>query len=239
MWAIRFSLFSFAVGLLFFAASLTPSLIPRDPILQGILGGRFSRSGISSDEPSKCSGWPSTCRCHWAGDRGWIPALLVIATLALSLVALRYSVVWQDDLRVRMGIEPIASADFGLMLSVAVAIFLLAMLFGLVVSVVFCGLRALMLRVMPERRANVLSVLAVALALFLVTRDGLIDSFVAFLDTAYESAQRLFDEAPPVPTDPRIPGSAESLVGCAAMGQPRRDFVTSGPDAAAISSFTG
>jgi uncharacterized membrane protein len=35
----QFSWFGLLLGLLFLAASLTPSLIPRGPALQGVLGG--------------------------------------------------------------------------------------------------------------------------------------------------------------------------------------------------------
>jgi uncharacterized membrane protein len=61
----------------------------------------------------------------------------------------------------------------------------------------------------------------------------------AVLDESYEAAQNLFENAPPAPDDPRLPGSPASLIGWQAMGQPGRDFVTGGPDAAAIAAFTG
>ena len=43
--SFRLSPFALAIGLLFFAASLTPSLIPRSPPVQGILGGMLVAIG--------------------------------------------------------------------------------------------------------------------------------------------------------------------------------------------------
>jgi uncharacterized membrane protein len=92
---------------------------------------------------------------------------------------------------------------------------------------------------MPKRRADVLGVLLVGVALFVLTRDGLLDTAIEAMDSSFEAAQGLFDTAPPAPTEARIPGGPGSLVDWEAMGQPGRDFVTLGPDAAAISAFTG
>src|SRR5690606_7259837 len=47
-WIPNFSFPGLLVGVLFLAASLTPSLIPRDPLLQGILGGLVMALGYLS-----------------------------------------------------------------------------------------------------------------------------------------------------------------------------------------------
>jgi uncharacterized membrane protein len=77
------------------------------------------------------------------------------------------------------------------------------------------------------------------LILIVVTRDGILDRVVAGLDESYELAQALFDDAPPPPEEPNRVGSAASLIDWGAMGAPGRDFILSGPDAEAISAFTG
>ena len=92
---------------------------------------------------------------------------------------------------------------------------------------------------MPVRRANILGVITVILLLFVGTRDGLFDRAVTGLDESYEAAQKLFENAPPRPTAEHKAGSAASLIDWAAMGQPGRDFVMTGPDAKAISAFSG
>ena len=84
-----------------------------------------------------------------------------------------------------------------------------------------------------------LGVVTVFAILFVVTRDGIFDRVVASLDQSYEAAQELFDVAPPLPPHAHQSGSTASLIDWAAMGQPGRDFVLTGPTAKAISAFTG
>jgi uncharacterized membrane protein len=92
---------------------------------------------------------------------------------------------------------------------------------------------------MPMRTANVLGLVLAAGIVVVVTRDGAVRWGFDLADSSYAAAQDLFADAPPPPTSDRLPGSAASHVDWGAMGQPGRNFVLDGPDAAAISAFTG
>jgi uncharacterized membrane protein len=227
------------LGLLFFAASLTPSLIPRGPEVQGILGGLVTALGYLAAR--------IVALLWWAADLPRLPAraarvvtwLSAAAIVALFAWVLASSLGWQNDLREKMGMAPADGLHLAVILALAVPTFALAYGIGRLVAGLFRMIRARFYRVMPPRRANVLGAVAVVVILVVVTRDGILDRVVAGLDESYEAAQALFDRAPPPPTDPDRVGSAASLVDWAAMGTPGRDFVTSGPDAEAISAFTG
>ncbi len=231
--------FCLAFGLLFFAASLTPSLIPRGPVVQGVLGGLVTAVGYLLAR--------SFLLLWRAAEFPVLPrrlhrlALAAFATgvFIVFLATLLASRGWQNDLRAKMGMEEADSLNILALIGSACATILAAFLLGAAVRRLFLVIRAVLYRWMPTRRANVLGALAVALLLLVVTRDGLIDRFVVAMDESYETAQQLFDDAPPPPKEPRLTGSAVSLVDWAAMGRPGRGFVTSGPDAVAISSFTG
>ena len=162
-----------------------------------------------------------------------------VAVFGLLGWALYFNRTWQDDLRARMGIEPETGGHVIQMLIVTLAAFVVLFAIGHIIRVFFAFVRSRLHRVMPRRRANVLGFLVVAIALFVVTRDGILDRVINLLDTSYETAQNLFDTAPQAPADPRLPGSPASLIDWRAMGQPGRDFVTLGPDAADIADFTG
>ncbi len=231
----RFSL----LGLVLFAASLTPSLIPRGPEVQGILGGLMTAVGYlvgqialllwrAADMP-RLSGRPATVLT-------WIAAAVIVAAF---LWVLGSSLTWQNDLRAKMGMEPADALRLARIMAIAVATFAAAFLIGRLVASFFRLIRAWFYRVMPPRRANVLGFLAVVLILFVLTRDGIFDRVVTALDKSYETAQALFDRAPPLPTDARKTGSAASLVDWAAIGEPGRDYITTGPTAADIAAFTG
>lgn len=227
------------LGLLFFAASLTPSLIPRGPELQGVLGGLVTALGYLVGR---------IVALLWsAGDLPRLsrrPAHVLIwivsgAIVGVFLWVLASSLTWQNDLRQKMEMEPADALYLARISIIAVATFVCAFGLGRLVASLFRLIRARFYRVMPPRRANVLSLVSVALILFVVTRDGILDQTIAVLDESYETAQALFDDAPPPPTDLRRTGSTASLVDWKAIGKPGRDFIISGPDAEDISAFTG
>ena len=227
------------LGLLFLAASLTPSLIPRGPAVQGVLGGIVMALGYLAGRILEAL-WHAADLPRPAGRAALIArtaaALPVLAILALAAFA---SLRWQDDLRARMGLGPVEETHWLTVTLIVIAVFLALYALGVAVGLVFRLVRAALYRVMPPRRANVLGLVIVALLLFGLTRDRLVPAVVTLLDESYEAAQKLFYDAPPAPTEARIPGSAASLIGWEAMGQPGRDFVTLGPDAGAIAAFTG
>lgn len=224
---------------MFFAASLTPSLIPRGPEVQGILGGLVMALGYligqfvallwRAAEMPRLSGRP-------ARGLTWLVAAVLVAVF---LWMLGFSLTWQNDLRQKMGMDPADALNLSLIALFALLTFVAAFLLGRLVAALFRLIRAWFYRIMPPRRANVLGVLVVVTLLFVGTRDGIVDRVVTGLDESYEAAQDLFQNAPPRPSDPRMTGSPDSLINWAAIGKPGRDFITSGPDAAAISAFTG
>lgn len=234
-----FSVPCILLGLLFFAVSLTPSLIPRGPEVQGVLGGLVASLGYligqiaallwRAAEMPRLSGRPAL-------GLTWI---VVGAIVAFFLWVLGASLTWQNDLRQKMGMEVVDALNLTKIVLFALLTFVVAFLLGRLVASLFRLIRAWFYRIMPPRRANVLGVIAVALILFFVTRDGLFDRMVASLDASYEAAQALFEKAPPAPEDPLRVGSDASLINWAAIGKPGRDFLTSGPDAEAITAFTG
>ncbi|NKX45907.1 alpha/beta hydrolase [Roseicyclus persicicus] len=227
------------LGLLFFAASLTPSLIPRGPAVQGILGGLVTAIGYLLGQVAGLL-WRAADLPRLSGR----PARVLTVAVAVPLVGLFLWVLgsslgWQNDLRGKMGLAPADALGLATIVLLALATFAAAYALGRLVATLFRLIRAWFYRIMPPRRANVLGVVAVAAILLVITRDGIVDRVVAGLDESYEAAQELFQNAPPPPADPRMTGSAASLVDWAAIGAPGRDFILSGPDAAAISAFTG
>jgi uncharacterized membrane protein len=237
--ATGFSIPCIMLGLFFFAASLTPSLIPRGPMVQGVLGGIVIALGYLL---GKIIGlvWRAADLPQLRGKLALVFNLLLAgAVLALAVWTVTFSLKWQNALRQKMGLEPVDSQHLVTILISALLTFAVAYAIGAMIAVLFRWIRSRFYRFMPPRRANVLGVVTVVLILFIVTRDGILDQVVTALDESYETAQNLFDDAPPLPTSPTKAGSSASLIDWAAMGQPGRDFVMNGPDADAISEFTG
>ncbi len=227
------------LGLLFFAASLTPSLIPREPLVQGLLGGILVALGYLLGRVLELI-WLAADLPRMRGRLGLVGNLVFAALVAgFAIWALTFSFEWQNELRAKMGMEPADAKHLVQILLTGAGTFVIFFLIGASVATLFRWVRDRFYRFMPPRRANVLGVVTVALLLFVVTRDGIFDRVVTGLDESFEAAQMLFDNAPDLPERPDQAGSEASLIDWAAMGQPGRDFVLDGPDAEAISTFTG
>ncbi len=235
----RPSHFALILGLVFVAASLTPSLVPREPFLQGVLGGVVMALGYLTGRIIELI-WNFADMPVAKGDaRDVTLGILALAALGLVGWSLAYSLTWQNDLRGRMGLEPAEQGHLVWVVVLTLVVFAVLFLIGHVIALISRLIRGWLERIMPPRRADVLGFLLVALGLFVVTRDGILDWFIGVMDTTFETAQNLFDTAPPPPEGLLNSGGPGSLVDWQAMGQPGRDFVTSGPDAAAIAAFTG
>ncbi len=235
----RPSHFALILGLVFVAASLTPSLVPREPFLQGVLGGVVMALGYLTGRIIELI-WNFADMPVAKGDaRDVTLGILALAALGLVGWSLAYSLTWQNDLRGRMGLEPAEQGHLVWVVVLTLVVFAVLFLIGHVIALISRLIRGWLERIMPPRRADVLGFLLVALGLFVVTRDGILDWLIGVMDTTFETAQNLFDTAPPPPDGLRNSGGPGSLVDWQAMGQPGRDFVTSGPDAAAIAAFTG
>ncbi|MEM9350958.1 MAG: alpha/beta-hydrolase family protein, partial [Pseudomonadota bacterium] len=234
-----FSVPCFLVGLVFFAASLTPSLIPRGPEMQGVLGGLVTALGYLAGQIVALL-WRALDLPEFQGRAARIVAGIAFAVVAVFFIwVLGSSLTWQNALREKMGMEPAEALGLAQIVLIAVAVFVPAYLVGRLLASFFRLVRAWFYRIMPPRRANVLGVLTVVLIVLLVMRDEVFARVIVGLDESYEAAQALFDQAPPPPEDPRKSGSSASLIAWGGMGAPGRDFVTTGPSGEAISAFSG
>lgn len=228
------------LGTIFFAASLTPSLIPRDALLQGLLSGIAFAAGY---------GVGVLLRWLWRFlglprlrdlAVGRIATALAFAVCAVMVVGfLAQASGWQNDIRARMGMEAVASARpvfVGLVAGgVALALLLLGRVFGSVVFIVSQRLG----RYLPRRVSLILSV-AVAGVLFWSVGNGVVfQAGLRALDSSYRQLDAVVDTELAPPQDPRKTGSAASLIGWSGLGRMGRAAVAAGPTQADIEALTG
>lgn len=226
------------LGLLFFATSLTPTLIPRDWITQGALGGFVMGLGYLIGR---------FCVSIWRlmeipePERRIVlivRVMLGVPVAFVTILSLWQARDWQNGIRSRMGMELLDSANTLRMIALAAVIFAGLVLIGYALQWLFDRVRFRLYRYLPPRTANVAGFLLTGFFVLIVTRDGVLDRVITALDESVTVAQHLFDRAPPVPAG-IVTGGPDSLVDWETLGEPGRDYVTEGPDSADIAGFTG
>jgi uncharacterized membrane protein len=236
---LSFSVVGLLLGTLFFAVSLTPSLLPRTYVTQGILSGVAMACGYGL-------GVALAALWRWfelpvtqGPVRLWLRVAAGAFCAIVVLVFLWRAAEWQNSIRTLMHLPPIETAHPFYVGAIALGIFLLLLavgkLFALVVRLI-----ASTSRVAAPRRLSYVIGTALAATLFWTMADGLLLRFV--LHTADSSFRRLDQVIEPdteEPSDPLKSGSAASLVRWDELGRMGRSFVASGPSAQDIASFTG
>ncbi|WP_407529495.1 alpha/beta hydrolase [Methylobacterium oryzisoli] len=237
--ARRLSGVGLALGTLFFAAALTPSLVPRTSLTQGVLAGACFAAGY---------GLGVWSRWLWAYLGLRVPTerashitntLIAAGCLSVVIACLWRAAEWQNSIRAVMGMTPITSVHPIQVCLIALATFVsllaLARLFGLAVG--FMAGRAS--RFVPRRIANVVGV-SVAVVLVWSLASGVFFR-VAFrvLDTSFRARDALLEPERPQPVETVRTGSPASLVRWSELGRAGREFVASGPRAAEIGALSG
>ena len=227
------------LGTLFFAASLTPSLVPRPPVVQGVLSGVCLAAGY---------GIGVLFRAIWLALQLPVPsgpALRLGHGLALGVsaaaagAALWQASEWQNRLRGLMELPPVEGARPFLVAGVALAVFALLLLLGRLFRVTLNTLSHWLRRRVPGPVAVIVA-LVVTAAIFWQVGNGVIAGAVMrTLDGIYARLDAAFEEGSPQPTDPLRTGAPGSLLTWEGLGRAGREVVAAAPDAAAIAALTG
>jgi uncharacterized membrane protein len=226
------------LGALFFAAALTPTLIPRSYLTQGALAGGCFAIGyfagvlwrrlwhyLELPEPS-------------ARARSVANALVAASCLLVVIAALWRTTAWQNAIRDVMKMAPVETAHPLKVCIIAlitfVVLLVLGRLFALLARVVAAGTR----RVIPRKVANVIGVIAAGLLFWSIANNILIRTAFNALDSSFRELDVLFEPERPQPTAADKTGGPASLVKWTELGRMGRRFIASSPTAAEISAVT-
>ena len=228
-----------ALGLLFFAASLTPSLIPRSWVFQGLLAGLVLSIGYMLGRAAQTL-WRAVELPEPKGKWLTIGQVLVLLPALFVLTHNLFRTTdWQNSVRERVDMEPVESTTVVGIVLLSLAVFVVFFLVGSGIRKLFDFLCRRLYRYMAPRAAGVLGLTILIGFAFVASRDWVLPKLLRILDDTYETAQDLFDDAPPAPEDVNIPGGPGSLISWKAMGQPGRNFITQAPTANEIAAITG
>jgi len=227
-----------SLGTIFFAASLTPTLVPRSSLTQGAIAGacfaggyglgvawRWLRAYMELPEPSQ--------RLLRIAN-----ALLALFCTLVCVLFLWRAAEWQNTIRLRMGMEPVDTAHPLVICAVALATFAvllsLARLFGFAAR--YLSSRAG--RFVPRRVANVIGVAFTVLLFWSLANDVFFRTALHVLDSSYREYDALLEPERPQPTHALKTGSPPSLVDWSMLGRAGREYVASGPGTAEIEALT-
>lgn len=227
------------LGALFFAAALTPTLIPRSYLTQGALAGGCFAIGyfagvlwrrlwhyLELPEPS-------------AHARSVANALVATGCLLVVIFSLWRTAEWQNAIRTVMKMAPVETAHPLKVCAIALITFLVLQVLGRLFALIARFLAARIRRVIPRKVANVIGVLVAGLLFWSLASNVLIRTAFNALDSSFRELDVLLEPERPQPTNSDRTGSPASLVKWKELGRMGRRFIASGPTAVEISAITG
>ena len=234
----RFSVTGLVVALAFYCFSLTPSLIPRAWLYQGVITGICVVVGYGFGVLLQWLFVKIGFRVSWRPAHSrQIRWVLLALTAVLMLVFLVLGVRWQNEIRVLFGM-PTLVIGHGLLiiaLALVVAVLLLEISRGL--RRVVRWLTRLIGRFLATPIARLVSILAVTAVVVLLATGVLWNGALQVLNNIYGSANAAIDPALVKPTAAERSGSPQSPESWESLGAAGREFVAGGPSVAELTAF--
>lgn len=234
-----FSVIGLFMGFLFLCASLTASLLPRVPVVQGVLAGVAFAVGYGVGKLLLWVWWalelpdlPKRAQRVFI----WIGAVLIAA---LTVFTFNRSAVWQNSIRSRMEMPEVESAYPFLVAGVALltALVVIMILRAIIRLALLTG--ELLARVLPRRTAILLGGIAAVLLLFTLFNDFVVQKALRGLDAVFATVDAAIEDGLNPPQHGHASGGPGSVVAWADIGINGKRFLTGGPDRAEIAALTG
>lgn len=234
-----FSTSGLIFGLAFFCVSLTPSLLPRDYVVQGVLSGTVFSVGY-------CVGWVGNFVWKFMELRGGggkisrVATLMAVITLILICIYnLCQMTIWQNSIRLQMEMSPIETSYQIRVLCIAIItalsiILLMRFFLATIIKVV-----DLIDRFLPRRIAIVLGSTFMTLLLVSLVNGIIVKRVLDVMDETFAAMNRLLDTEYDQPQNDISSGSLKSLISWTDIGRNGKRFVTDGPTKEDISTILG
>ncbi|MCK8614224.1 alpha/beta hydrolase [Gordonia sp. C13] len=236
----RFSCVGLSVALVFLWLSMTPSLLPRGALFQGMVSGASAALGyslgvffswlvrfmISRDKP-----WPAPMHRVWVA--------LGLAAIAGTVVMLVMFQRWQDQIRTMMDVDLLSWTAYPQIAVICIVVFFLLILIGQAWGDGVVWLVRKIDRVAPPRISAVAAI-AVAVLVTVFVLNGVVANYgMQALNSTFAAVndETTADSTPP--TSPLRSGGPGSLVTWDSLGRQGRIFVSVGPTVEELSAFNG
>ncbi|MET0899985.1 MAG: alpha/beta-hydrolase family protein [Mycobacterium sp.] len=236
-WIRHYTFVGTAFGLVMIWLSLTPSLLPRGPLFQGLVSGACGAIGYGLGVfvvwlirymRSKDA---SPVAPRWA----WL--VLVLVGVIGQVLMIMWFHRWQDEVRDLMGVARLDWIDHPLAAVIAIVVLFLFVELGQLVGRLVSFLVRQLNRVAPPRvSATVVVLLLVVLSIALL--NGVVVRVVmSALNNTFESVNNEENSDTSAPTTPLRSGGPESLVSWSSLGHQGRMFISGGPSVEQLGEF--
>lgn len=249
VWAwslVRLDFVGIAFGALFFCLSLTPSLLPRDWLFQGLIGGLSAAIGygigvftgkmVRRFVLSRKDWWPPPARVLWISKT----ATVTLAT-AVSLLMLIPAAAWQRRVSAVMGMEGPGTVGYLRTLIVAMLVTGIGVSTARVVIDLIKTMARFFIRrwhLHDEVALFIGTAIVVVLAITLIN-GVLIRGFLAGANRVFQPQNTTTRAGIIQPMDPEKSGSPTSLAPWDTLGYQGRNFVATGPHADELTRLNG
>ncbi|MGE5827402.1 MAG: alpha/beta hydrolase [Micromonosporaceae bacterium] len=221
--------------------SLTPSLLPRTWLVQGLVSGV---SGVVGYALGVGGGW--AWRRTISGRLGlsarvrrWLRGSVFVAAAGLLGLSVYYGSLWQSELHVLLGES--RPTRVGYLRVLLVTIVVVAAAIGLARTV--RGLVRLTTQLLksrlPTRPAAAVSGITVGLVMLLVVDGVFHDGFLSVALAASAATNEAVATTAVIPASATRSGSPDSFVSWDSLGREGRSFVSGGPSLTQLRAYTG
>lgn len=238
-WVRHYTFTGTTVGLVFIWLSLTPSLLPRGPLFQGLVSGlsgaigyglgvfsvwlvRFMREKDHSPPPPR-----------WA----W-KVLIPIGVVGQVLMAIWFHV-WQDDVRDLMGVPHLEWYDYPLSGVLSLVVLFTVVEIGQFTRWLVRFLVGQVDRFVPFRLSATIVVVTLAVLTVTVLNGVVLKFAMRTMNDTFASANNEMNPDSAPPKTALRSGGPESLVSWESLGHQGRVFVEGGPKVGDLTAFNG
>lgn len=231
--------FGLTLGVLFFAASLTPSLLPRPTWIQAILSGLVLSLGY-------CLG----ILCVWTWRYLQLPTTSkrqskflnrgkILISVMLMAVAVWYAASWQNSIRKKMDLQPLDSVQPVQLFAIAIAIFVVLLTLSRLLLHMFRFASTKLEKFLKPRAAQVIGFVICIWIVWATSQGILLRMAMRTIDRSFQELDAMIDDDIPTPTNPLQAGSNDSLISWSTLGNQGRQFVSGVASSSDLETFFG
>ncbi|HEX6994915.1 MAG TPA: alpha/beta-hydrolase family protein [Gammaproteobacteria bacterium] len=227
------------VGTLFFAFSLTPSLLPRSAPMQGIVSGLSFTAGYALAVFGVALWHYLELPVPKGRVRRIVHGVAWAGCVVTAAVFLWKASDWQNSIRALMEMPPAEGARPVTVGIVAVALAAVVLIVARLFRLTYRIAARFPARYVPPRVSTLLGIIVAAAAFWSVIDGVLFRWLLRAVDGSFQQLDAMIDADAAPPADPLRSGAAASLLDWQDLGRQGRAFVSSGPTRDDLRDFFG